>query len=180
MTAPDRREDAGPAGAAGPAGSSGSAGAAGGVDLADLWAEARAEHPALPAEPPEAWAFGATPEQADDLLTLVLEGTKTASAAEDYESDGEPLPVVGDLSIVLDGSGLPRAVLEVSEIEIVPFGEVTAEHARAEGEGDRSLAAWRRIHEQFWTEHSARGFSPDMPVVCERFRVLHVWSPRRP
>ena len=148
------------------------------MTIADFWTRARAAHPALPPIPPEAWAFGATPEQADELLSLVLEGIKTAtaSAAWDYEggADGadEPLPAAGDLSIVLDGAGTPRAVLEVTGVEVVPFEQVTAEHARAEGEGDRTLDTWRRLHEEFWTEHSARGFSADMPVVCERFRVL--------
>ena len=65
----------------------------------------------------------------------------------------------------------------------MPFDEVSAEHAAAEGEGDRSLAYWRRAHQRFWERHSTdpRGFAPDMPVVCERFEV--VWIPsedRRP
>ncbi|MGY5765210.1 ASCH domain-containing protein [Brachybacterium sp. DNPG3] len=151
--------------------------------IADFWAEARAVRPELPVDLPEAWAFGATPEHADGLLALVLDGTKTgtASSLADYEADsesggepgGEPVPAVGDLSVILDGAGRPRAVLEVTVIEIVPFDEVTAEHAHAEGEGDRSLAAWREIHERFWRDYSAAGFTPDMPVVCERFRLLH-------
>lgn len=149
------------------------------IALTRFWADARALHPSLPAELPGAWAFGATPEHADGLLALVLEGTKTATASSlrDYEDDQEPLPAVGDLLIVLDGAEAPRAVLEVTAIDIVPFDEVTAEHARAEGEDDRSLASWRRIHEQFWGEYSARGFAPDMPVVCERFRVVHAAPP---
>ncbi|GAA1324127.1 hypothetical protein GCM10009592_07200 [Brachybacterium rhamnosum] len=145
-----------------------------------FWAEARAAHPELPADPPEAWAFGATPEHADGLLALVLDGTKsaTASSLADYdEPDSEPMPVVGLLSVILDGAGAPRAVLEVTGVDVVPFDEVTAEHAHAEGEGDRSLAAWREIHERFWRDYSAAGFAPDMPVVCERFRVVH---PARP
>lgn len=143
--------------------------------LVDLWIRARAENPDLPAAPPEAWAFGATPEHADGLLALVLEGTKTATASAlgDYEADGEPVPAVGDLSIILDGADVPRAVLEVTAIDIVDFDRVSEEHARAEGEDDRTLASWRRIHERFWREHSTSGFSPDMPVVCERFRVVH-------
>ena len=54
------------------------------------------------------------------------------------------------------------------------FDEVTAEHARAEGEGDRSLAHWRAMHERFFREHADhdRQFSPTMPVVLERFEVL--------
>lgn len=140
-----------------------------------FWAEARTAHPELPSQLPEAWPFGATPEHADSLLRLVLDGVKTGTASSlwDYEDDGDPVPEAGELSIILDGTGAPRAVLETTEVTTVPFDQVTAEHARSEGEGDLTLADWRYIHERFWTEHSARGFAPDMPVVCERFRLVH-------
>lgn len=146
----------------------------------DFWALARAAHPGLPFEPPEAWAFGATAGQADELLALVLDGSKsaTSSSVQDYADEDEPLPAIGDLSIVLDGAGVPRAVLEVVSVEVRPFDEVTEEHARAEGEDDRTLVSWRRLHEQFWREHSAHGFARDMPVLCESFRVLHAATPR--
>ena len=145
------------------------------AQIAAYWSDARTHHPRLPIEVPEAWAFGATSEHADELLRLVLAGIKSATASSlgDYEAEAEPLPAVGDLSIILDGAGRPRAVLEVTSIRIVPFDQVTEEHARAEGEDDRTLESWRRIHERFWREHSARGFSPSMPVVCESFRVVH-------
>ena len=55
----------------------------------------------------------------------------------------------------------------------MPFDQVTAEHAAAEGEGDLTLASWRAEHERFWRTHAASGFAPDMPVVCEAFRVVH-------
>lgn len=143
----------------------------------EFWQQCRTALPALPAEAPEAWVFGATPTHADGLLALVLAGTKTATASSlwDYEHTGDPLPEAGLLNIILDGQGNPRALLETVSIEIVPFDEVTAEHAFAEGEGDRSLEYWRDAHERFWREHSEnpRGFEPDMPVVCERLRVLH-------
>lgn len=126
--------------------------------------------------PPEAWAFGATPAHADNLLALVLAGTKTATASSlwDYEVSTDPVPEEGELSIILDGAGVAKAIIETTSIRIVPFDEVDADHARAEGEGDRSLAYWREVHEWYWREHSenARGFEPDMPVVCERFRLV--------
>lgn len=124
---------------------------------------------------PEAWAFGATPDHADQLLALVLAGVKTAtsSAREEYRPDGADLPCAGDLAVVLDGVGAPRVVLQVTAVETVAFEEVSPAHAAAEGEGERTLAAWRADHERFWRQHSSRGFSPGMPVVCERFRVVH-------
>lgn len=126
--------------------------------------------------PPNVWAFGATPEQADELLALVLAGTKTATAGAlwDYEAEDVALPEPGDLSIVLDGEGHPQALLRTTSVTVTPFDQVDEEHARLEGEGDRTLAHWRDVHRRFFTDHAThdRGFSEDMPVVCERFEVL--------
>jgi uncharacterized protein YhfF len=145
--------------------------------LTSFWAEARAQHPELPADVPEAWAFGATAAHADDLLALVLAGVKTGTASSqwDYGATGDPEPQVGELSIILDGTGSPRAVIETTSVRTVPFDEVDTEHARAEGEGDRTLEYWRAAHERFWRAHSEnpRGFAPDMPVICELFRLVH-------
>jgi uncharacterized protein YhfF len=126
--------------------------------------------------PPD-WSFGSSPEMADELLDLVLAGTKTAtaSALSDYDADGEQVPRAGDLSIVTDGAGHPRALIVTTDVQVVPFDEVTAAHAYAEGEGDRSLAFWRRVHARYFTE---LGADPAvamgrLPVVCELFRVLY-------
>lgn len=131
----------------------------------------------LDSVPPPAWSFGAGPEQADELLGLVLAGTKTATAGAlwDYEAEGEALPDVGALSIILDSTGQPRALIETTEVQVVPFDEISDEQARLEGEGDLSLAHWRDVHQRFFTEVADhdRGFSTDMPVVWERFRVLY-------
>lgn len=142
-----------------------------------FWQSCRSAVPGLPQEPPEAWAFGATPAHADELLGLVLAGTKTATASSlwDYEHTGEALPEPGLLNIILDGRGAPRAVLRTVSVEIVPFHEVSDEHAYAEGEDDRSLASWKEVHERFWRAYSEspQGFKPDMPVLCEQFELLY-------
>ncbi|MEO6790163.1 MAG: ASCH domain-containing protein [Ornithinibacter sp.] len=132
------------------------------------------ENPVRTLRPP-AWAFGATPEQADELLRLVLDGAKTATASSqaDYVQEGEDLPVPGMLGIVLDGVGHPRALVSTTEVRVVPFDQVDADHARDEGEGDGSLENWRAVHERFFAEHADGGFQSDMPVVLERFHVLY-------
>lgn len=141
-----------------------------------FWNRCRSEIDGLPSEAPEVWAFGATPEHADQLLALVLDGVKTATASSlwDIAAAGEALPAVGALGIVLDGGGVPRGLIETTRVEVVPFDEVGPGHARAEGEGDRSLAHWREVHEHFWRTYaeSQKGFDPRMPVVCEAFRLL--------
>ncbi len=132
--------------------------------------------------PPPVWAFGATPAQADELLELVLTGIKTAttSARSEYAADGSDLPAPGGLGIVLDGSGRPRALICTTDVAVMPFAEVGADHARAEGEGDLSLACWRSAHRQLFTRHSADGdgFDEQLLVVCERFKLLTARSGR--
>ena len=127
---------------------------------------------------PAAWSFGDSPDLADDLVALVLRGDKTAtaSAAWEYEVDDEPLPAPGDLSIVLDGSGEPQALIRTTEVTVVPFDAVSTDHAHREGEGDKSLAYWRAEHERCWRGTLAATpyeFDTTMPVVCERFEVLY-------
>lgn len=146
-----------------------------------FWSNARAAVPTLPESVPEAWAFGATLEHADELLLLVLDGTKTgtASSLQDLEAEGEALPEVGQPSVILDGRGLPRAVIVTTAIDVVPFAEVSADHAYSEGEGDRTLSEWRSIHADFWREYGQgpSGFSADMLIACERFQLIYAHEP---
>lgn len=143
----------------------------------EFYRSCRAANAGLPDNTPEAWAFGATPQLADELLALVQSGVKTATASSlwDYEAAEDPVPKVGELSIILDGRGIPRVLIETTSMEVMPFEEVPASHAHAEGEGDRTLKYWREVHEHYWRTYSEspRGFEPGMPVVCEQFQVLH-------
>lgn len=117
------------------------------------------------------FSFGDSPELADELLALVLAGKKTATcgALRDYGGD-EPVPQVGRRDIVLDGRGEPAAVIETVSIEMKRFDEVDADFAAMEGEGDLSYDYWRTAHEAYFTRTG--GFSPDMILVCERFRLV--------
>jgi 2-dehydropantoate 2-reductase len=123
------------------------------------------------------WQFGLGSEMADGLLGLVLSGGKrsTAGALWSYELEGEPVPVAGDYSVVIDGAGVGRCVLRTTDVQVVPFDQVGEEHARLEGEGDLSLEYWRESHWAYYTRELAsfgRAPEPDMPVVCERFEVV--------
>jgi uncharacterized protein YhfF len=126
----------------------------------------------------EAWAFGNTAEMADDLGSLVKLGVKiaTASLGWAYQADGEPYPEVGDMSIILDGRGDPMCIIETTDVEIIAFNDVGERHAYEEGEGDRSLDYWREVHWAFFAEECksiGREPAEDMPVVCERFRLIY-------
>lgn len=123
------------------------------------------------------WHFGNGGAMADELVALVLEGGKraTAGALWSYEAEGDAPPQVGEYSVITDGSGVARCIITTTSVEIIPFDEVTPEFAAAEGEGDRSLEYWREGHWRFFTLDLAQfGLEPHpkMPVVCERFEVV--------
>ena len=114
----------------------------------------------------------------DELGALIASGTKTAacSALWEYEAEGEPLPKVGSKTIVVDGNGNPFCIVEMTEVEVVPYDRVDARFAYEEGEGDRSLAYWRDAHRRFFTRtlpNVGREPTTEMPLVCERFRVIY-------
>jgi len=126
----------------------------------------------------DAWKFGYTKELADGLSDLVLLGTKTATSSnyDLYEIENEPLPFVGQYNIILDGDDIAKSIVVTTSVEVVPYDEVSEEHAFLEGEGDRSLAYWRVVHEEFFTEglrNINRSFDPQMPVVCQRFQLVY-------
>ena len=67
-------------------------------------------------------------------------------------------------------------IIQTKKVYVVPFHAVTAEHAYKEGEGDKSLAFWRKVHEKFFTECLEEvnlKFTSDMKVVCEEFEVVY-------
>ena len=122
----------------------------------------------------EAWAFGGDP---DKLASLVLAGTKTATASayDLYAYDNEDLPKPGDYNVVLDSGDNAICVIRNTAVSVVPFKDVDEHHARREGEGDLSLEHWREVHRDLftqWLEEAGLEFSDDMPVVLETFEVV--------
>lgn len=122
--------------------------------------------------------FGDSPQMADELLVPVLSGIKTAtcSALWEWQYDNEAIPYVGMLSVILNGKDEPACIIETTEVNIKNYNEVDGQFASDEGEGNRSLAYWREAHEGFFTRTLPRigkQFSEDMPIVCERFKVIY-------
>ncbi|MBO1004573.1 ASCH domain-containing protein [Pseudogracilibacillus auburnensis] len=141
-----------------------------------MWEKYKKNNPNVP-EYYEAWAFGHSIEMADKLAKLVLDGLKTATSSN-YLLYGEndALSYVGLHNILLDGNEEAVAIVETTFVEIIPFNEVTKEHAFLEGEGDRSLDYWRRVHKDFFEKELKeinQEFNHKIPVVCERFKLIY-------
>ena len=121
--------------------------------------------------------FEAPGFQNDELLALVLAGKKTAifTSYATYAEDNEPLPVSGELYVVLDRSGTPRCIIETESVQILPFSEVTWDMAQLEGE-DENLELWREKHQEYLEDEGAVvgfEFTPDMKLVFQTFRVIY-------
>jgi uncharacterized protein YhfF len=142
-----------------------------------MWQRFCAATGADPSSLTAADAFGDSPAMADELLALVLEGTKTATAGlvSDYAPAGEPLPAPGTHWIALDGRGAPRCVLRTVEIRLGPLSSVDAAFAWDEGEGDRTRDSWLEGHRRFFVRQAERqgaAFDEERDlVVFERFEL---------
>lgn len=140
----------------------------------ELWKAYRQINPAIGDEI-DAWAFGAEPDQ---LAQLVLEGTKTATASayELYQIDQEPIPKEGTFDVIFDSQDKAICIVAITKVSIVPFNQVSEEHAYKEGEGDRTLAYWRQVHENFFRpyfEECGLTFSEESKIVLEEFKVVY-------
>lgn len=126
--------------------------------------------------------FGFPGPLRDLLVAAILDGSKTSTTGlmADYEHEGEQLPDVGSQAVVVDSDDRPVAVIEVTDVRVVPLAQVDLAHALDEGEGHRSVAEWRAGHERFWhsAEMRAAMDDPEFTVddetltVLERFRLV--------
>jgi uncharacterized protein YhfF len=108
------------------------------------------------------------------LVAAVLRGEKTATAglAEDHEPyTDEPLPRAGDRWSLLDFDDRPVAVVETTEVRLVPAGAIDLAFAVDEGEGFETVFDWRTAHERFWSD---RRIGDDTLIVVERFRLVEL------
>jgi uncharacterized protein YhfF len=148
------------------------------ANIESYWENFLTAHSEYRGKPYVVEPFGDNPALADELGNLVLSGRKSATCSSvwEYEAEGEPIPQVGTLWLVLDGQDQPMCVVETIAVTIRTFNEVDADFARAEGEDDLSLESWREGHKRFFTRTLAligKEFSENMPLVCERFHVIY-------
>lgn len=123
------------------------------------------------------WHFCDNEKDADECAELVLAGVKRATSPSLWwhEANNEPLPEPGDLNIVTNWQGEALCVIETVAVELVPFNKISTEYAALEGEGDKSLEYWKRVHWDYYhRELGETGLFPseDMLIVCEEFKVV--------
>lgn len=112
-----------------------------------------------------------------ELNSIVLAGQKTAffTTLATFTIDGEPLPVSGELYILVDNQNKPLCVLEMESVNIIPFNEVTWDMAQKEGECS-TFGEWKeKMQEYIEDECHVLGFdySEDIKLVFQTFKVIY-------
>lgn len=125
----------------------------------------------------DSFHFELTEYWANELLRLVLEGTKkaTSSSIWEYELEKEPIPNKGDYSVVTDWDGNARCIIQTTAVTVLPFKDITYDLCKKEGEDD-TLDSWRTNHISFFEEDGKEmgyEFTEDMEVVFEEFEVVY-------
>ena len=147
--------------------------------IEEFWEAARQ---ALPAETAgksyRTRSFGNDEAISRVILDLILAGKKTGTFAVDWEYDArqEPRPGEGDLYIVNDHAGEPRALVRITATERVAFRDIGERHVQCEGPALRSVEPWRRLHWDYWSRTLRKiGREPaeDMPILYQAFELLY-------
>jgi len=85
------------------------------------------------------------------------------------------LPPIGGLNIILDADNNAVCITETTKVYTCTFLEVSEEHVFKEGEGEKSISYWRKVHKDFFSRELKAydlDFDEKMIVVCEEFKVI--------
>ena len=144
-----------------------------------LWEEFLSKNPHMRGQHPyRVFHFYDTESAANQSVKLLSQGIKRAysQALLQIQLEGEVMPRVGGYSVVTDGSRKAKYIVQTTSMKFLPLFSVHEEHARLEGEGDKSLGYWRKTLWQVWARQLAKhGRIPKVPmmVVFERFEKVY-------
>jgi len=121
--------------------------------------------------------FGDNEKDANALADLVLKDIKRATSHSllGLQLRKEDLPKIGDFFVVTDWKGNAKCIIRTTSVKLIPYFAIHSEHARLEGEGDKSLEYWKKVHWDYYNrELGGHGRKPleSMIIVFERFEKV--------
>ncbi|MEZ4810019.1 MAG: ASCH domain-containing protein [Allomuricauda sp.] len=144
----------------------------------NLWGDFLDKHLEFASEDaPKVIYFYDNEKDANTCANLVCKDVKRAASHSllGLQTRHEDLPRIGDFAVVTDWEGKAKCIIRTTSVKLVPFFAVRDEHARLEGEGDKSLEHWKKTHWEYFTrELEGLGKIPreSMIVVFEEFEKL--------
>ena len=126
---------------------------------------------------PISFYFCDNEKDANECAELVVKKIKQATATSLwwFEKNNEALPKVGDQYIVTDWSENAKAIIETIKVELTAYNKITSEFAKSEGEGDKSLEYWKKVHQAYYSREMKpynENFNEKMIIVCEYFKTI--------
>ena len=120
------------------------------------------------------WKFCSDNEK---LISLVLSGEKraTTSLYNEYIKNKEPLPKIGEKSIIQHDNNNDACLIEIEKVIITEFKNITDDLAFIEGEGDKSLEYYRNEHYKIFKKIDSN-FNDESKVVFEMFKVIEKYN----
>ena len=128
-------------------------------------------------EPPKTDFFCDNEKDADECAELVKKGIKKATSHSllGLQNRNEALPKIGDFLVVTNWKGEAQCIVKTTAVKLKPYFSIDADYATLEGEGDKSLEHWKKVHWDYYTrELEAFGRVPreSMIIVCEEFEKV--------
>lgn len=126
---------------------------------------------------PKVMQIGENEKEVKETLKLVLSGKKRATSHSllGLQYRKEPLPKIGDFTVLTDWDGEAKCILRTVAVRLKPFFSIRESYSKIEGEGDSSLTYWKNKYWDYYTrelEPFARVPRDSMIVVCEYFEKV--------
>lgn len=128
-------------------------------------------------EVPKVYHFCDNEKDANTCVKLVKKGIKRATSDSllGLQYRNEPLPKIGDFTVVTNWEGKAQCIIETTKVILRPYFSIDEEFARLEGEGDKTLAYWKEVHWDYYTrelEEFERLPRESMIIVCQEFEKV--------
>ena len=128
-------------------------------------------------EAPKTIHFCDNEEDANTCATLVKKGIKRATSDSllGLQYRKERLPKIGDYTVITNWEGEAQCIVKTTKVRLKPFFSIDEDYAQLEGEGDKSLEYWKKVHWDYYTrelEQYGRVPRDSMIVVCQEFEKI--------
>jgi len=144
----------------------------------NLWGDFLDKHTEFALEKaPQVGYFSDNENDANGLVDLVCNDIKRATSHSllGLQLREEPMPKIGDFFVVTDWEGTAKCLIRTTSVKMMPYFSIHSEHARLEGEGDKSLDYWKKVHWDYYTRELSqfnRRPLESMIIVFERFEKV--------
>ena len=145
-------------------------------ELDGFYAAAKNHHPDLPTDYHVRW-IGIDDATTEEIFGLIKakEKTGTFTLPWIWQATEQKLPEIGDTIILIDYHGHPNLLVQLTQIDEVPFGAISETHTSIDGPPVRDLKIWKPLHTDYWNallQAHGKQVTDEMPVLVERFTLI--------